>query len=688
MRLTSVPLFVVLCLLSILPAYAAEEKKDPVQLAPVVVTSQKKEADKQKVPSNITVYDDVILNDLKIDAIEQLYTMTPNIGFVSTDSHFNQVTFRGIGGLANMNKVFNINVDGVPVPYVATDMLLDVERVEFLRGSQGSLYGRNTHAGVVNVHTKDPGTTDEVTASLSYGSFNTLRATTAFGTRLTDTLSYRLALAYNQTDGYFRNEFLDKDDSNRDEQITARGKLRLDTDTVGSFTFGLYADRFDGGYDSYSPSGKPASRTVENNETGYSDGHLFSPSLTWNWKIGDVEMTSITNYSSANDGFLFDWDYSRRDIMTGEFDENFGTFTQELRFTGGDSDGLQWLLGGFAMIEELDTSTDVVFHSDAGLYLMNPGDFMGQQSTIKTRTGAVFGQGIYRIFPQLELTAALRLDYEHKSMDWENNNNIALLGTGKLHAKRHWFAPSPSASLAWIFNEDQRVYASVGRGFKAGDYNNVMMEINLARNPVDPEYTTTYELGYKGRHFDNRLELNTSIFYIDWQDMQVDVQVPPGVGVFSQFEKMNAAEAHSIGMEIESRARLSQGWEVFGGLGYMFEYEFDDFAVSDTRNLKGHELPVTPKYTLTLGTTYRTDSGFFLSSDVAFRGQQYFDQDNKYEQDAYALLNAKIGYEAENWEAFLYGKNLTDANYTLFVTNGARMAGAPRALGAEVGIRF
>jgi len=680
-----------LSVLIISSAHAGDRKEPAVQLDTVVVTSQKQKKDKQEVPSNITVYDDVMLEDLKIDDMEQVYSMTPNVGFVASDSHYKQVTFRGIGGLSNMNKVFNVNVDGVTLPYVATDMLLDVDRIEILRGSQGALYGRNTHAGGVNVHTKAPGDTPVAKASISYGTFKTLKASTAFGTQLTDKLSYRLALAFNRTDGYVENAFLNKKDTNDDKQITARGKIKLDTDDLGTFTLGMYADAFDGGFDSYAPEGAPASRVTENNETGYNDGQLLAPSLTWDWDLGGVNMTSITSFSSSNYGFLFDWDYTRWDLMTGEYDEVFTTFSQELRFTGGEEAGFKWLLGAFLLIEDVDTFTETVFHSAAGPPSpVIPGDFMRQDSTVKTRSGALFGQGVYKIIPQLELTAALRVDYEEKSMDWENSHSLARLGmpTGELHQKKHWLAPSPSVSIAWIFDDSQRVYASVGQGFKAGDYNNVMQEVGLARKPVDPEFTTTYEVGYKGRHFDNRFEFNAALFYADWKDMQVDVEAPIGMGMFNQFEKKNAGEAHSIGLEIDSRAVLADGWEIFGGLGYMFEYEFDEFRSSSTVDFKGKKLPVTPEYTMNLGSIFRMESGFFLSGDIAFRGPQYFDPANRYKQKAYSLLNAKVGYEGEHWEAYLYGKNLNNANYTIFAESGARRGGAPRTLGAELGVRF
>lgn len=676
------------CLLLPLPTLAEEAKneEDTLQLEPVVVTSQKVKADKQDVPASVTAYTEMQLKDLNMETLEDVATFSPNIGFNKMDGYTTQFSYRGIGGLSNMNKVWNISIDDVFVPYVALDTQLDVGQIEVVRGSQGSLYGRNTHAGLVNITTKPVSQETTAEASVDYSRYNTLNASGVLGSALTDSSAFRMAFSYKRSDGYFENTFLDEDDSNNSEQFTGRGKLEWKPAEAGTFTFSMYADSYNSGFDQCGPIDKSVTTKTENNEPGYNKGFLVSPTLHWEKDFGGFKMTSITNYSRSHYGFLHDWDFSSLDIQQCEYGEDFNTITQEIRFNGGDMKGLKWLAGVFGLYENIDTSTEISFGNNAGLWGMTSGDTVRQDSTVQTAGLAVFGELSHRFFDRIEVTGTLRIDYEHKDLDWENSTNIAWLDTGEVDLSKHWIAASPSFSVAYLFDEQKRIYASVARGFKAGDYNNVMSEVSLVQEAVDPEFTTTYEIGYKGRHYDNRLECNAALFYIQWDDMQVDTYSPSSP--FGNYEKRNAAEAHSSGLELDARFRVMHGWDIFASGGYMFEYEFDDFQFNTTTNLKGKKLPFTNQYTVSCGTTYRFDSGYYLGMNASRRGEQYLVENNNYKQSAYTLLNAKVGYESEGWDVYLYGNNLLDEDYAVSCFNGALLSGEPISFGTKFTVRF
>ena len=663
--------------------FASEE--EPIQLDSVVVSAQKFRTDKQDVPSNISVVDSKTMQDSGVDNLEGLSALAPNIGISKIDTYSTQVVFRGIGGMANMNKVWNINMDGVAIPYVGLDTFLDVDRVEFLRGSQGALYGRNTHAGAVNIVTKDPGSSANGNVTLNYESFNTLKARAAAGSPINDVASYRMAVAYKRSDGYFHNEYYDKNDTNRNEQFTARGKVLLQADDKSKLTLGMYADKYESAFDSYGPANGDVTLNTENNRRGHNDGYLLSPTLTWEKDFGAVNVTSISNYSRSNYNYLQDWDFSRFDIMYSTYDEDFNTLSQELRFNGG-SEEFKWMFGLFGLWERIDTKTNILFGDDAAASGMSPGDHAQQNSTVNSYIGSSFGQIVYRIFPSIELTGAVRFDYERKTLDWKNKTNLDYVPTGKLDMSKDWLALSPSASIAWLFAEKQRVYGSVARGFKSGDFNNVMVEVPLVEHAVDPEYTTTYEVGYKGRLLENRLELNAALFYIDWDNMQVDIESTEGM--FNPYQKMNAGRAHSSGMELEARALIMPGWEVFASLGYMFQYEFDEFRKDATTDLSGKKLPFTNAYTVGFGTVFRMESGFYAGVDSSISGRKYLVEDNSLKQNAYMLLNAKIGYEKDNWDVYLYGRNLLDERYATTAFSGAKRAGEPLVVGVQCGYTF
>ena len=661
--------------------WADEVPDEMVQLETIIVTAQKTEADKQEVPTNVAVYEDMVLEDLGINSLEGVANITPNVSFYRLDNRTTYLIYRGIGGLTNMNLVSNLSVDGVTLPYVATNMELDVARVEVLRGSQGALYGRNTHAGIVNLITRDPGPYFEGYLNGSYESFSTRAVEMAFGGPAGGDNGYRLALAYHSTDGYFDNTFLDTDDGNNQEQFTARGKFVLSTSDAGTLTFGLMVDSFDGGFDNHAIGG--GTKTT-NNEPGYNDGYLFSPTLTWEKEFESSKLTSITNYSKSNFGFLQDWDFTSADIFAAEADLDYDVVTQEFRLESTRDSGMKWLAGAFLLGEHLDTETTVRFGEDGFLFGMPSGAFMGQTSTVKTYGAALFGKIVYPLGRKLELTGSLRLDYEQKELDWQGASSFGP-GVSK-NFEADWLALLPSASVAWLLSDDQRLYATIARGYKAGDYNNVQVDPTVVTEAVDPEHTLTYEAGYKGWLADKRLELNLAFFYVDWTDMQVDTElIVEGAPVYL---KQNAAKAHTAGVELEARARPHKGWDLFLGAGYLFEYEFDEFPSRTTGDLTGNRLPNANEYSVNAGTIFRHPNGLFLSADIAFNGPKYFDEANAVEQESYTLLNAKIGYETDSWSLYLYGRNLLDEAYAVTRFEDALMAGEPRVFGVKVGAVF
>jgi len=662
--------------------FAAEKSSEnALTLGTTTVTAQKVERDKQKLAGSITAFDSESLDMLGKDNIQTVLEQTPNINFTKMDSHTMQYTFRGIGGTANMNKVFYLNMDGVAVPYVATDTLVDVERIEFLRGGQGALYGRNTHTGLINVITKSPEFTDvKSDFGISYEKFNKMRFNASVGGAATDKIAYRLAFGYQKTDGYMENTYLDEDDSNDSYQVTGRAKILYRSD-AGDFTFGIYADKFDSAFDMNLPIGKKVGYKTENNESGENTGDIFSPTLKWEYTTGSgIDVTSITNYSRTTYGFTHDWDFSSMDMVTGHYDETFKVFSQELRFANSKSEKLQWLAGLFGRYEDLNTWSKMLNGTATGPYA---GLYDMQDSDITTKNLALFGQAVYKVFPKLELTAALRLDYEKKELDWKNKSTT---GTPMVNHtdEKDWVAFSPSLSASYSMTDANRVYAMVARGFKAGDFNNVMpVPLVATSKPVDPEYTITYEVGSKNSFYNNRLEVNAALFYIDWTDMQVDLRIP-GSGFY---EKLNAGEAHSSGFELETRFIPANGWMVIAGGGYMFDYEFDKFN-NGAQSFVGNKLPYTNEYTFNLGVTYQSPMGFFLGADAAYKGDQYLLEDNSVKQDAYVMANAKVGYSADKWEVSLYARNLLDEKYATSSFNGSYLAGEPFTFGASAKLRF
>jgi len=656
----------------------ADEKDKALTLPEVTVTSQKYSEDVQSISASVSVFEEETIKDLGLKNSIDLAHLTPGIDYIKPDNQTVTFTFRGIGGTTNMNKVYSVNVDGVTIPYVAPNLFLDVERIEVLRGSQGSLYGRNTLGGLVSVTHNEPTETVEGNAGISYGSYRTGQADGVVNMVFSEKTAARVAMSYSRTDSYFENTFLDKDDSNSNDKLSALATIQTQISPDNKLKLTLIADEFDGGMDNHVKYGKSGYETTFN-EPGYNKGDVFAPILTWEKQFGELNFTSITNYTSSNYGFLFDVDYGRFDINTMKFDEHTGSFSQEFRLNGETGEGAKWLAGLYFLSEENDTETIFSFGADAGPWA---GVNMSQESTIDTTNAALFGQFVYP-WKAFEVTAQMRFDYEEKQLDWEGSVN----GTPSANKEftEHWFGLMPSLSVAWLPTDNDRVYVSISRGYKAGDFNNVQVDPQVVTKPVDPEYSLTYELGYKGRFAEDRAEFNAALFYIDWKDLQVETPHPSAVNANI---KQNAAQAHSFGIEADGKVRIASGWDAFANANYLFEYEFDKFENSTHGDLSGKKVPTTSKYSFTLGSIYRHATGFFLSSTFSLYGPKYWDENNEFEQKSYSLLNAKVGYEQESWSAYLYGTNLLNEEYSCGYYTGAEMPAEPMVLGVRLEGRF
>lgn len=657
------------------------DSREEYELETMTVTVQKQEEDVQKVPGNVTAFDGFVMEDLGVDNIDELTELTPNINIDKIDSHMTQMVFRGIGGIANMNKVWNTNVDGVAAPYVGVDTFLDVERVELIRGGQGLFYGRNTLAGVVNVITRKPTPEFSLDAYAEAESYNTQKATAAIGGPVAINQGYRLAFGYSRGDGYMKNAFLNTDDGSRHEQFSGRGiyDFLFSKDNLVRFT--MTADSYNGGFDDYAPVSLGPTTTTTNNEEGENKGHLLSPTLTWERKFSEFTLTSITNYSNSDYEILWDQDFTQYDLMVFDYDEDFNTLTQELRVTGNCSRNFEWLAGIFLMLEDIDMSSDFAFGKESaysGLHMLS-------DSSIDSQEAALFGQGILRLLEDLEFRAGLRLDYEKRKLTWEGWSEMgsSALGPSQDFSREDgWFGVMPSASLAYVLSDRERIYAAVDRGYKVGDYAANQVDMDAVRDPVDPEYTMTYELGYKGLLADKRLGLNAAAFYVDVTDMQVSV-VKDNVALMQ-----NAAEAHSYGAELEARWRAAKGLDLLAGLGWL-KAEFDRYDNHpDGLDLSGNQLPNANEYSLSVGATYRHDSGFFGALSAASMGPKYMDEENLIKQERYTLVNAKIGYERANWAAYIYGRNLLNESYLVHTTAGAGRAGEPLIIGVKFSCLF
>ena len=678
------------------PALAEEEKQTTdngtaVRLGTVLVSADKTTSkDVNQLPMSVSVMTDQELDDYQIDQVDQLTNLLPNVSYSKPGTHWTEINFRGMAAMTSMVYTSFSSLDGVALPYVGSDSFFDVERVEVIRGGVGSLFGRNTHAGHLNIITKDPG--DQVNGKIKarYGTFNTYEVTGAVGGPITDKLGARMAVRLTGTDGWIENDFYNRDDTNDGTQASGRGKLVFKPGVDCDITFSLNVDRFNSGCDNFAKVDKGGTIHTSNNLLGKDDGTMVSPGLTLHKRFGALELTSITAYVDTTYDTLMDQDMGPLDAIILGYQEDYQTISQELRLATTDKDAIwQWMGGMYLMHQKSDYRTDFNFGSQAAAWGAYPGMFQKARSELTTDNAALFGQVQYRPWKKVELTAGLRLDWERIGLDWTGTTGMNGIEYSRdtFNGDQDWLAFLPRISAAYLLTPRQRVYATAYQGYRSGAYDVLNASLEVVENPVDPEYTTTYEAGYKATLADNRLSLRAALFYVDWRDIQIST-VKDGVEILQ-----NAGKAHSYGLETELSWLALPGLNLIANLG-LISAEFDEYNGHPSgEDLAGNDIPNTPQYKLAVGGVYRHVNGIFAQALASWIGATYLEETNGYKQDAYVLIDAKLGYESERWAAYLWGQNLADELYVVrafdfYSTGYYGRTGQPLAAGVQLEFRF
>jgi iron complex outermembrane receptor protein len=637
-----------------------EKARGEYELGTMTVTAQKQEENVQEVSSSITVFNELDIEDKKIESVAEVVDFVPNMmTFDSGQVTFNQITTRGISAPSMSGTTSTgMYVDGVPTlsPFGYEEGIIDIERIEVLRGPQGTLYGKNTEAGAINIITRQPNNEFRGKISAEGGSLLSSES----GDKLTggaalslsgpiqeNKLFFDLAGKYKHKDGFIENTTTGDPEYEQD-RLFGRAKLRwtpIDDLDISLLVSHLSYDQDGSSNMNLTENGAamfglpaPSYRQVSSNLEGLQEMDIDIQSLKILYDINDtITLTSITSRKVAKFDGVMDFDYSPAHLMhcfqDGTTDQKL---SQELRLDS-TSEKLNWLVGFY--YDKDDNDLNLVVTSD--IPMMNT-------TSITNLTGdayAVFGQVGYSLTQQLRIIGGLR--YENQNFELEGNIPANRLDDS-------WEKISPKIALEYRVTPDIMTYVDISQGYRSGGFN------QLATDPqyysYDEEILWSYEIGMKSLFMDKRIMLNASIFYMDISDMQVEEAIDP-----YQSWTTNAAEATSKGVELEITARVTDGLSLMGGFGYT-DIEFDKF--SDARgNYEGNKNPFAPEYTFNLGAQYRHTSGFYARADLIGYGEMFFDAANDYSRDPYEIVNAKIGYEANNFDVYLYAKNLFDEKY-------------------------
>jgi len=645
-------------------------------LTEIIVTASRREESLQQVPISVTALTAQALAQAGIDQSAQLGTVTPGL-FLARNTSVFQPTIRGVGSRASTagdESNIAMYIDGVYQPETFTGAfdLLEIDRIEVLRGPQGTLFGRNSTGGLINVITADPKYDFAGNATVRAGSFDERSARAYVTGGLTDRLAGNLAALYAEDGGFVDDLFSDRRLGDR-QSIAARGKLLFEaSDTVRAILSVNYADQEDQSPVAVAPidrntvgaSVPGAVIADEPWEAALSFDPFFNvqqrgASLRLQFDLGALDFESTSSFQKNQLHLLTDSDASpaqRGSVSNTQSSENY---SQEFRVIADGNEQFKWQAGVFGF---MNTSRYEPFT------VMTTGGAISSSIRMRNRTQslAAFAEGAYSITEAFKLTAGARYTDEQRELESTRRNAAGVINGG-VDADTSFNQFTPRVSLQYRLNERSNAYVSYSRGFKSGVFNTA----SVSPVPVKPEVVDAYEIGFKSDVL-SWLRTNAAVFYYQYEDIQLSQRDPNGASILQ-----NAGKATMKGGELEVTAALMPSLDVRMGIA-LLDGSFDEFAgaavteplpTGGNRQIfidaSGKDVIRAPSYTVSLGLAYNRDfsAGRLTASTNVYRSDKmYWDYLNRLSQPAYTLVAAQLGWTLPNdrWRIVLAGDNLTD----------------------------
>lgn len=690
-------------------AQEAQPEARNVGIGDIVVTATRTGATRlQDTPLAVTAFDSAALDATGIKDVRDLASLTPNL-LVTQNGALSQVYIRGIGS----NNVFGgsdpsstIHLDGVylarPASYLSN--FLDVERIEVLRGPQGTLYGRNSVGGTINVISRKPGQDLEAKAQLTVGNYDFLRAEGYISGPLAgDKVAASISFIGSRRDGYLENIVPGVGDADNERTLGTRAQLRFtpsDRLEVVVRADYLHSDDALAGYIKVlQPTADPLSnsilgdfRKVAVDIRPVGDRRDWGVAAEVNYDLSDTtQLKSLTSHRANRLIQVGDTDSTATVFRRTDIFEDQNQFSQELDLTG-KIGSLSYIVGLYYFDEHIDVNSTVTTFSTIA---------SNSSPTIETQALAAFGQATYAVTDQFSLTAGLRYTRERKDFDQfglrtSSLTGAALPGFPVIYSNRGIYkAWTPKFGLEFRPAEGVLLYATVTKGFKSGGFN--FASINPAQG-FDPETLWSYEAGAKLDLFDRVLRLNGTIFHYDYKNLQVQSFLTPGV-----VDITNASDAKVDGVEIEAQARPATWLQLGGNLAYLdAKYENYPTALRPGNipfDASGNRLNLSPKWSYTLYSQVDVPLGSgsaFARAEYSYRTRQFFTASNSGldVQSGYGLINASAGYTfpGDRFQLIAFARNLTDKEYvTSTASFGAGIlgrVGEPRTYGLRAVVRY
>lgn len=704
---------------------------DTPGLDEIVVTAQKRAENVNTVPIVITVLENEDLIQSGIGSTQQIEWRTPGLVFGNTNGSA-QPYIRGIGTdllSPGQDSPVGFYLDGVYLPL--TSSLLqefgDISRVEVLKGPQGTLYGRNTTGGAVNIITRDPEQTFSADATLSAGNLGYAKAMTYVTGGLTNDMSANFAGVYSIHNGFFN---VLNNDGHLDSlnQYGLRGKVKYQISDNWDVIFsGDYENKNDSSDTVYTallgsdalPTGSHAPYGTRNLYTILDPPPLrtatdFGSSLTVHGHMGWADFTAITGFREDYFTSLSDGSETLQPLLAYQSFNGEQQFTQEFQLTSSGSSALQWI-GGLYFLK--GNAFEGPLNVWAGVPITDPTNAALLDGRTRISSYAIYGQASYQVAYGFKLVAGFRTSYEQRKLTGQTSFGSDLLdpavraqmGLAPVDATKSWTTTKPKATLEWG-NAGQLLYASYSTAFKAGSYNLISVS---SPGPLDPENIKAYEVG--GKHdlpFLNHGRLDWAIFYYNYSNIQVSIQ-DPGIG--GEAASQNAASSINRGVDLDLAVPIVRNLTASIGMEYL-DARYESFPDAQVPNIVDGELGTTTptgyeksvdasgnrmersplltttaqvRWLLPIGTgqiettaSYYHNSGFF------------FDPGDEIQQRAYNLANLYVRYapQGDHWSLAAWINNAFNATVLGGAAASPYVMGGfyndPRLFGLSASVRY
>jgi iron complex outermembrane receptor protein len=686
-----------------------------LQLDGVLVSAQKTEELLQRVPLSITAISARQVQQYRLWKSNELTAIAPNLFSVNSGDDRNVTSIRGIT-TTSYDPAVATYIDGVNQfsldTYIAA--LLDVERIEILRGPQGTLYGRNAMGGVINIITKQPTNTTNGFAEMNFGNYGQQRYSIGVRTPLIkNKLFFGASAMYDKRNGFYTNQF---NNSSFDKQHSFTGnyylKYIINTNWALNLNVKHLINRSDGAFPLVNGVNDAFDHPFQLNQdaTAKMIDNTFNSSFTVKYAGQSFNFSSQTAYQSNHRYYNkpLDGDFSPIDGVT--IINNFGddwnkvkVWTEELKFSSpaASTSMIKWTAGSYFFHQDNPVKQTVHFGNDAALVGAPDTNFGLISSTKGKSTGvAFFGQVTYAINDKLDVIAGMRYDYEKKKYNIlgeyqkDPDPNPLFETRPDTSASANFSAVSPKVGLAYKVGGTSNVFATYSRGYRTGGLTQLSSDPSQPPlYPYKPEYSNNIELGIKNNLLNNRLYLNIAIFLTHVNDAQVPTLILPDAITITR----NAGKLTSKGIEMEIASTPVKGFQVDYNFGYT-DATYKNLKLSQNGfsvNLDGKKQIFTPDVTSMLALQYGFDIAakqqlkLIIRGEWMYLGKQYFDLANNISQKGYSLLNTRFGISSKKADLMFWGRNLGDKKYIAYAYDfGAIHLGNPKTYGATLAIRF